>query len=215
MKVGAAPGFTLIEILLAVGLVGIIAAAALAPLVFTVMSLEDAQKTWNASRSEDAAVDTLFRDIINIVKNQAFSSLRVIHKDGLSVKEDDRIMIWSGAPALEGGKSTGLVVYRVLEDSRLDRTTGGLYRWTVMDVIASSDQRASKPATPMDFDVEKLKAADGKLLLGDVTGMRLRVWQKEQWADEYGGDMPGAISFVLYKGKEESKHEIWLPQIFR
>ncbi|NMA33682.1 MAG: type II secretion system protein, partial [Clostridiaceae bacterium] len=39
-------GFTLIEILLAVGLTGIIAVASLVPLVFTVQSLETVQKGW-------------------------------------------------------------------------------------------------------------------------------------------------------------------------
>lgn len=210
----AARGFTLIEILLVVGLVGIIASIALAPLVFTVISLEDAQKTWTASRGEDTAVDALFRDLRNIVKNPAFVSLRAAHKDGLAVKEDDRLMIWSASPAREG-KSVGLVVYRVLEDSKLDKTTGGLYRWTVMDVIASSDQKQSMPKTPMDFDIEQLKAEDGKLLLKGVTGLRFKVWQDGEWADEYEGDMPGAVSLELYRDREASTHEMWLPQIFQ
>lgn len=210
----ASRGFTLIEILLAVGLIGIIASVALAPLVFTVISLEDAQKNWSSERKEDSAVDTLFRDIRNIVKNQAFASLQVIHKDGLRVKEDDRVLIWSGSPAREG-QTVGLVVYRVLEESTFDKTVGGLYRWTVMDVIASSDQRTNKPASPMDFDVERLEAKQGKLLLPGVTGMRFRVWREKKWVDEYEGDSPVAVSVELIQGEEKHTHETWLPQVFK
>ena len=52
---GALKGFTLIEIMLVVALTGIIAAAALAPLVFTVSSLQDAQKTWSKRIRDRAA----------------------------------------------------------------------------------------------------------------------------------------------------------------
>ena len=69
-------GFTLIEILLAVGLVGIIAVAALAPLVFTVQSLETVQRDWGKSVKVMEAADRIFYDTRNFAESSSFPIFR-------------------------------------------------------------------------------------------------------------------------------------------
>ena len=121
-------GFTLIEIMLVVGLVGIIAATALAPLVFTVDSLGAAQKSWNESDRQRLAAERIFTDVRSAVPNQAFQSVKIIHKSGLSSAADDRLLVWSAAPAREG-RGVCLVVYRVIAATAFTSQKGGLYRW--------------------------------------------------------------------------------------
>ena len=72
-------GFTLIEVLLVVGLVGVIASVALAPLVLTVRSLEDSQARWGRRHNVREAADAMFRDeewLRRYVHDYVFTSWR-------------------------------------------------------------------------------------------------------------------------------------------
>ena len=73
----------MIEIMIVAGLAGVIASAALAPLVFTVGSLDEAQSRWGARRSPAAAVERIYSDARRVVANPSFPSFKVIHKSGL------------------------------------------------------------------------------------------------------------------------------------
>ena len=106
MKNRRARGFTLIEILLVVGLVGIIASAALAPLVVTVRSLEEAQARWGRRHNARDAADAMYRDLRLALRNPSFQSVRIIHEESLGNDADDRLVMWSAAPKYEG-KSAG------------------------------------------------------------------------------------------------------------
>ena len=125
----ASKAFTLIEIMLAVAIAGIIAATALAPLVFTVKSLEDAQKRWKISTKERAAADRIFNDVLSSVENPTFASFKIIHKDGMSIKNDDRLLVWTSSTAREGNP-VSLVVYKIVPHPMLDggNEQSGLFR---------------------------------------------------------------------------------------
>ena len=77
-------GFTLIEILLAVGLAGIIAVAALAPLVFTVQSLETVQKGWGKNIKVMETAERIFSDTRNFARSSSFPVFRTVHKEGFT-----------------------------------------------------------------------------------------------------------------------------------
>ena len=130
MKNRRARGFTLIEILLVVGLVGIIASAALAPLVVTVRSLEEAQARWGRRHNARDAADAMYRDLRLALRNPSFQSVRIIHEESLGNDADDRLVMWSAAPKYEG-KSAGVVVYRVLPEDSFSDDAPGLYRWVI------------------------------------------------------------------------------------
>lgn len=204
--------------MLAVSLAGIIAATALAPLVFTVSSLGDAQKEWNKKGRERAAADKIFRDVRSIVENPSFSSLKIIHKEGLAVANDDRLLVWTGASAKEGFP-VSLVVYRVIVGTSLNGEKTGLYRWVIQstpskaqDDIKSGDKSEVKE-TPMDFDTEKLKAKDGRLVLAGAEEVSFSVWNGSEWVREHEGSFPQAMRTEIgTKGKKYS-HEEWFPEI--
>ena len=104
-------GFTLIEILLAVGLTGIIAVASLVPLVFTVQSLETVQKGWGKDVKVMEAAERIFRDTRNFAQCGPFPVFRIVHKEGLTIREDDRLL--TGRPPVKN-RAPGLVVYKIV-----------------------------------------------------------------------------------------------------
>ena len=230
-------GFTLIEILLVVGLVGIIAATAIAPLIFTVESLQDAQKSWGESGRERAAAERIFADVRGAVENPAFQSVKIVHKEGLSAQKDDRIMAWSSSPTKEGGP-VSLVVYRVVVPSALDNQKGGLYRWVVKGARSKSGINESilstdvsdgktgasgdikptlsaasdkKDETPMDLDTDTLKPEDGRLLLPGADGLKLQVMIGKEWTDDYEGFTPTAMKTEITVKDRTYSHEEWFP----
>jgi len=210
---GALKGFTLIEIMLVVALTGIIAAAALAPLVFTVSSLQDAQKTWSKRIRDRAAIDGIFSDVRGIIDVSTWKPMRVIHKSGLSVGNDDRLLVFSSSP-MRTNKPAGLIVYKVIADSPIDNTKGGLYRWVISGALKSADVTAgSATLDPINLDTDKLRASKGKIVIPGAEGMTLSVWADNKWVDEYEGGMPEALkASITVKGKR-TEYEDWFPKI--
>lgn len=232
-------GFTLIEIMLVVGLVGIIAATALAPLVYTVDSLGTAQKTWNANDRERLAADSIFNDVRSAVPNQSFQSIKIIHQNSLSSGNDDRLLVWSSAPAREG-RSVCLVAYKIVTASSFSDRKGGLYRWLIngassgdaagvtqssSDLAMSSDangylsgdfklsaDETGKKTTPMDTDTDALKPEDGKLILAGADGLGVKALLGREWTDEYEGFMPSALKITFTVKDKAYEHEEWFPQ---
>lgn len=197
MTKSKAQGFTLIEILLVIGLTGIIATAVLGPLVVTVNSLEDAQTRWGRRHNVRDAADAIFRDLRYVITNPSFKSVKVTHTEGLENKDDDRILIWSAAPKYEG-KSAGVVVYRVLPKDSFRSYAPGLYRWVICnqpsihagtgDILGAG--LADVPV-PMDIDTDKLEAKDGKLILSTARGLRFYFPDGEKWErEDYEGELP-------------------------
>ncbi|MDO4987841.1 MAG: type II secretion system protein [Synergistes sp.] len=191
-------GFTLIEIMLVVGLVGIIAATALAPLVYTVRQLGDAQARWGTSHSVPRAFDRIYSDVRRVIKNPSFSSFKIVHTGGLTVADDDRLVMWSSAPKYKG-RCPGVIIYKVVPDSLFKEQRPGLYCWTMLNipskaVALSRDfeiDRPDEPENPMEIDTEKLDIKDAKLVLADVTGIKFYTKNGKEWKNEdYNGDLP-------------------------
>lgn len=180
--------------MLVVGLVGIIATAALAPLVFTIRSLEEAQRRWGASHNT-AAAEKIYSDIRRVIPNPAFSTFKIVHKSGLSAQADDRLVIWSAAPKYEG-KNVGVVVYKVVTKGVLNNAKPGLYRWVLVNVPSVSavsgdlSGNPSEPETPMKVNTDGLDPKEAKLVLADAVGVSFYAWQNDKWVQEYDGKLP-------------------------
>ena len=206
-------GFTLIEIILAVGLVGIIAVAALAPLVFTVQSLETVQKDWGKSMKVMEAADRIFYDTRNFAKSSSFPIFRTVHKEGFTVREDDRLLVWSATPVKEN-KAPGLIVYKIVSSSGLNKYKPGLYRWEIpgwSSAVKGSDQEAG----PTALDTDSLRPEEGKMVLKDAEGLKLSVWSGESWSDEYTGGLPKAMRITITLNGRKQVYEDSLPTILK
>ncbi|MDO5114971.1 MAG: type II secretion system protein [Synergistaceae bacterium] len=215
MKKGRASAFTLVEILLVVGLVGIIAAVALAPLVFTVRSLEDAQSRWGNLHNTASAADKIYSDVRRVIENPSFSVFRIIHKSGLTTEADDRLVMWSAAPKYEG-RNVGVVIYKVVAGNSLNGAKSGLYRW-VRDNVPSrnavsgdllSRAASDDESTPMDIDTDSLDPKDAKLILAGAEGVRFFVRQGKKWEQEYEGSLPPMLKTeIVLKDEVYSRTE--------
>lgn len=209
-------GFTLIEILLVVGLVGIISSAALAPLYVTIRSLEEAQARWGRRNNANEAADAMFRDLRMVIANPSFESVRIQHEESLESDDDDRLLMWSMSPRYEG-KSAGVVVYRVLPEDSFRDEAPGLYRWVICGQPSLHPQSGDVYGTtssdvpePMDIDPEDLEAKDGELLLTEARGLRFYFPHGDEWErEDYKGGIPEILraEIVLEDGRSVTRTE--------
>ena len=204
-------GFTLIEILFVVGLVGIIAATALAPIVFTVENLENAQKGWGNSVKVTEAAYKIFDDARNFAESSSFSIFRIVHREGITTREDDRLLVWSAAPVKEN-KVPGLIVYKIVTSSGLQKNEPGLYRW-VIPGWKFLPENGTKDEGPTGLDTDTLRVEEGKLLLKNAEGIRFSVWSGESWSDEYTGKLPRAMKVTITLNGRKNVYEDSLPVI--
>ncbi len=181
--------------MLVVGLVGIIAAGAITPLIFTIRSMEEAQKSWGGTHNTANAAAKLYLDARRTLPNPSFSSFRIIHKSGFGSVPDDRLVMWSSAPKYEG-KNVGAVIYRIVQKDAFNNAKPGLYRWVLANVPSAAETSgdtamvSGAPKTPMDTDTDKLDPKDGRLILADASGLALYVWKDNKWTQDYDGDLP-------------------------
>lgn len=203
----------MIEILLAVGLVGIIAVAALAPLVFTVQSLETVQKEWGKNIKAMKAADNIFYDARNFAPSDSFPIFRTVHKEGLTVREDDRLLVWSVAPVKEN-RAPGLIVYKIVSSTSLNKYEPGLYRWEIAG-WRSTAKGSDEEAGPTALDTESLRPEEGKIVLKGAEGLRLSVWSGESWSDEYTGELPKAMRVTITLNGGKQVYEDSLPAILK
>ncbi len=194
--------FTLVEILVVVGIAGIIIVAAVTPLTYTVKTIRQAQKNFSASNRERFVINQIFQDARETVNINASSPFRVIHQDELGSNANDTLLLWARTPSYEG-RSMTCVAYKMLPKSVLGTDLPeGLYRW-----VLSGDEQ------PDAVKEEDLKPEEGKLLLPGLTGIRFSVMVKSEWVDDYEGSSPQALRIVLEKKEgDEVSYEGWLPQ---
>lgn len=206
-------GFTLIEIILAVGLTGIIAVVGLAPLVFTVQSLETVQKSWGKENKVMEAAGRIFSDTRNFAQSSSFPVFRTVHREGLTVREDDRLLVWSASPVKEN-RPPGLIVYKTVSSSGLEKHEPGLYRWEIPG-WRSEAEGSGEEAGPTALDTDSLRPEDGKLVLRHAEGLKFSVWTDGSWSDEYSGELPKAIRVTITMNGRKQVYEDSLPTILK
>jgi len=205
-------GFTLIEVMLAVALFAIIATTALAPLMFTVRSLKNAQQQWIVNVRQERAVKQIFSQVRAAVREGTETAVRVERASGLSVSDDDRIAVFSLLP-LKQVRPAAVFVYRVFKEDKLKKVAGGLYRFEFalpLDdylLLPSASDRS-----PINIDMEKLKPEEGKVIVPDAVGMRVYVWQDNEWKEDYSGQIPQALKIEIKREKGTSEYEEYFRQ---
>lgn len=192
--------------MIAVALFGIISVAALAPLVFTVRSLDYAQKSRLAQNRERRLLLRIFAELRTAVSEGDVTAVRIERASGLSLEDDDRLAVFSLHP-LKSGRPAAVCVYRVFKEDKLRKVTGGLYRFELAlpleDNLLLPD---AKDRSPINVDIEKLKPEAGKNLISSVTGMKVFVSANGELSEEYSGALPEAVKIVLKQGKRETEY---------
>ncbi|MDR1515731.1 MAG: type II secretion system GspH family protein [Synergistaceae bacterium] len=197
--------FTLVEVMIVVGIAGLIMAVGLAPLVYSVRLMSETRAAFTAENRERYAINGIALDVRELVTNGVSSPFRLFHKDALGEPED-YLFLWTITPSYMR-LPLGTVVFGIPPESVLgDDYRKGLYRW-----LLSGDLR------PDEINVDDhLKPETGRLILAGVENVGFKALQDGEWVDEYTGGMPQALRISLKygrdSGKEEKNYDVWLPK---
>ncbi len=191
------PAFTLAEVLVVLGLFGLIASLAFAPSVALVRRLQDVRR----ERSREQVTDYVLRRLPGEMRLSpgvypGGPAVVLLHKDLLGGDADDRLAFWS-----DGGKNAGVRAWRIVRPGAGRVVREGLYRW-VLPLSA-----------PAAVDWEDLDPEKGQLLFPGAASFRIGLlpFGAKEWVDEYSGPRPRGLRIRVKTGKEEYFREDWLP----
>lgn len=193
-------GFTFIEILVVVAIIGVIASAAIAPLVYTVIRIVDAEEQYNDEEALYRGISLIIKDISETLRTATGPLIRTIKKGILGMGDDYTLIVASTAPVRQNLQA-GSVVYRIVKKSMFSRLPEGLFRWNVPML------------SPVDIDPEKLNEDDAQLVLTDVKNLKIEILIPPDWSEEaYSGGLPDGIRVSLERKEKKVEQVEWFPK---
>lgn len=191
-------GFTLVEILVVMALVGVIAVTAFAPIVFTVERLRNLQDGFGRDTALRMAARAVCRDLRIGAPLQGQAPARLVRHDVLGGEEDDLLVFWTGARE-RMASPLGSLVFRIVRESGEGLPFKGLYRWFLPGVV------------PKEVDPDALSSESAELIIPEVTGFRVSFYTSSGWVDEYLGKYPRGVRVRLKRKDGDYSHVDWLP----
>ena len=186
--------FTLIEILVAVMLTGVLTALAIAPVVITVRRVVDTQNEYSDLSALSRTMNFIIRDLSSAMRLSS-NVLMVVDHEALGGKADDVLMIMSTAPVAQNMPS-GTLVYKIEEGGMLhNNILPGLYRWIFPGIL------------PNAVKVDNLNGADAQLVLPDVDEFSVEIPKGSHEDDrqkEYSGALPKGLYIKIGRNKGAS-----------
>jgi prepilin-type N-terminal cleavage/methylation domain-containing protein len=196
---GRRTAFTLVEVLIAVTLTGLIASLALAPVVYAIRQVTETETAYSDEVALRRTAVFIAQDVMAGLR-LAPTVIRVIDHQRLGGGDDDTLIVASAAPAKQY-MAAGSLIYRVVQRSIMnERYVPGLYRWLLPGVL------------PEDVDHEKLEEEDGQLIAPYITELNFSVLEPPDWSDEYSGGLPRGMKFSLARGEERVEYVFGFPQ---
>ena len=187
-------GFTLIEILVAVMLTGILTTLALAPVVVTVRRVVETQEEYTDIAALSRTMNFIARDL-NSAMRLASNVITVIDHEAMGGHDDDVLMIMSTSPAAQNMPS-GTLVYKIAEGGILHGDIlPGLYRWIIPGKL------------PNTIKHDSLKGEDGQLVLPFVKEFCVEIptgTNDDDRRKEYSGQLPVGIYIRIKRGDRSS-----------
>lgn len=186
--------FTLVEVLVAVGLMGIVAAVAIGPLVALVARLEAVQADYAGETALSNAARAIASDCRQILPQEGKFAFRSIRRDLVGNRRTDVLLFWTGAP-LARKQPAATEAYSILEPGPFrESIKPGLYRWTLPGV------------TPEEIFADRLDPAAGTLLVKNADLFAIRVFDGKEWVEDYSGPLPPGISIQIGRGGGNVTH---------
>ena len=186
--------FTLIEILVAVMLTGILTTLALAPVVVTVRRVVDTQTEYTDFAALSRTMNFIARDL-NSAMRMAPNVITISDHESLGGHDDDALLIMSTAPTAQNLPS-GTLVYKVAEGGILHgNIIPGLYRWMFPGKV------------PNVIKLDTLNPEDGQLVLPNVSGFSVEIPTGSHEDDRrktYSGALPAGIYIKLVRGERSA-----------
>ena len=186
--------FTLVEVLVAVALTGLIAALAFAPVVYVVRQVTETETGYSDETILRRTAMFMAQDVAAGLR-LASTVVRVIDRKELGGEDDDTLIVASSAQTKQN-LAAGSVVYRVVRWSFMnDKYVPGLYRWLLPGVL------------PENVEYEKLQTENGQLVTPYVTELDVSVFVPPEWVSDYGDKLPVGMKFVLSRYRNGEKGE--------
>ena len=187
--------FTLVEVLVAVALTGLIAALAFAPVAYTVRRITETEAAYSDEAALRRAAMFMAQDVAAGLR-LASVVVRVINHEELGGGNNDTLIVASSAQARQN-MAAGSVVYRVVRRSLFmrDRYVPGLYRWLLPGIL------------PEDVAHDRLDAENGQLVVPYVTELDVSVFVPPEWVSYYDGKVPAGMRIVLLRERNGEERE--------
>lgn len=177
-------GFTLIEVLVAVMLTGILTTMALAPVAYTVRRVVETQNEYADFSALSRTMNFIIRDLSSAMRLSS-NVLMVVDHEAMGGNEDDILMIMSTSPTAQNLPS-GTLIYKISEGGIMHgNVIPGLYRWIFPGKL------------PNTIKYENLDASEGQLVLPGIDKFSVEV-PKGSHEDERNKEYSGALPKGLY-----------------
>lgn len=175
--------FTLVEILVAMMLTGLLTTLALAPVVVTVRRVVETQTEYSDVSALSRTMNFIARDLSSAMRLSS-NVITIIDHEALGGYDDDALLIMSTAPTAQNLPS-GTLVYKIQEGGLMhNNILPGLYRWMFPGQM------------PNNINIERLDPEQGQLVLPGVNEFCVEIptrSMKEDRRKEYRGQLPTGL----------------------
>ncbi|SMG21407.1 prepilin-type N-terminal cleavage/methylation domain-containing protein [Dethiosulfovibrio salsuginis] len=196
-------GFTLVEVLVVLALVGVMATCAIAPMVHITGNLRDAQSNWGDRSAVEDSFRLIFRDVRSVLIAPSQTYCIAKRRDLMGGKADDFLAVATGS-MLKTSFIPGTVVYGLIREDSLGmkQRIPGLYRWIY------------KGKRPDDLDLKAGLDRDvADMVLPYVDSFRVEVYNGKEWLGDYSGSVPPGIKLIVVRKGETYEFVDWFPSI--
>ena len=190
--------FTLIEILVAVMLTGMLTTLALAPVAYTVRRVVETQNEYADFSALSRTMNFIIRDLSSAMRLSS-NVLTVIDHDAMGGNEEDVLMIMSSSPTAQNLPS-GTLVYKIEEGGIMHgNILPGLYRWIFPGQL------------PNTIKYETLDGTDGQLVLPGIDLFSVEVPEgshEDERRKEYSGQLPKGLYIKIGRNTKEARSSL-------
>ena len=187
IKMSKKRAFTLIEVLVAVMLTGLLTVMALAPVAYTVRRVVETQNEYADFSALSRTMNFIIRDLSSAMRLSSNVLMIVDHK-AMGGNDDDILMVMSTSPTAQNLPS-GTLIYKITEGGIMHgNVLPGLYRWIFPGKL------------PNTIKYENLDASEAQLVLPGIDEFSVEVPNGSHEDDrkkEYSGALPKGLYIKL------------------